>query len=89
MVRTDQRPGTPVSLEPIGGYPHPVLRTLFWRQGVAKVFPTEHGIELSANGNALISVLRQAAGIRGYSFRGIPVKGDKVSCTMKPRTTSS
>ena len=46
MVRTDQSPGSPVSLEPIGGYPHPVLRALFWRRGIAKVLPTEHGIAL-------------------------------------------
>ncbi len=46
MVRTDERPGTPVSLERIGGYPHPVLRALFWRQGIAKALPTEHGISL-------------------------------------------
>ena len=46
MVRTDQSPGSPVSLERIGGYPHPVIRALFWRQGIAKVLPTEHGIAL-------------------------------------------
>jgi pimeloyl-ACP methyl ester carboxylesterase len=42
----DQRPGTPVSLEQIGGYPHLALRALFWRRGIAKVLPTEHGITL-------------------------------------------
>lgn len=46
MVRNDQSPGTPVSLERIGGYPHAVLRALFWRQGIAKSLPTEHGIAL-------------------------------------------
>jgi Secretory lipase len=46
MARSDPSPGSPVSLERIGGYPHPVLRALFWRQGIAKVLPTEHGIAL-------------------------------------------
>jgi pimeloyl-ACP methyl ester carboxylesterase len=46
MVQTDQSPGIPVSLEPIGRYPHALLRALFWRRGLARVLPTEHGIAL-------------------------------------------
>ncbi len=40
---------------------------------------TEHGIELSANGSAVISDLRREAHIRGRAFRGIKVTGDKVT----------
>ena len=40
---------------------------------------TEHGIELSANGNAVLQDLRREPGVRGRAFRGVPVKGDKIT----------
>jgi len=40
---------------------------------------TEHGIELSANGNAVIQDLRREKRTRGRPLRGIKVKGDKVT----------
>ncbi len=40
---------------------------------------TEHGIELSANGNAVIQDLRRERSIWGRMFRGVNVKGDKVT----------
>ncbi|MBK8465364.1 MAG: phage terminase large subunit [Chloracidobacterium sp.] len=40
---------------------------------------TEHGIELSANGNAVIQDLRTDPATRGRALRGIKVNGDKVT----------
>jgi len=40
---------------------------------------TEHGIELSANGNAVVQDLRRDARIRGHALRGVRVVGDKVT----------
>ncbi len=40
---------------------------------------TEHGIELSANGNALIQDLRRDRSVQGRAFRGIKVKDDKIA----------
>ncbi len=40
---------------------------------------TEHGIELSANGNAVIQDLRGETCTRGRALRGVKVKGDKVT----------
>jgi len=45
-VQIHQSPGSPISLQRIGGYPHPIIRGLFWRRVIAKVLPTEHGITL-------------------------------------------
>ena len=40
---------------------------------------TEHGIELSANGNAVVQDLRREPRTRGRPLRGVKVKGDKVT----------
>ena len=40
---------------------------------------TEHGVELSANGNAVIQDLRRERNILGRAFRGIVIKGDKLT----------
>ena len=40
---------------------------------------TEHGVELSANGNAVIQDLRRERNILGRAFRGVTVKGDKLT----------
>lgn len=40
---------------------------------------TEHGIELSANGNAVVQDLRTEQRVRGRPLRGVKVKGDKVT----------
>ncbi len=40
---------------------------------------TEHGIELSANGNAVVQDLRNETSTRGRALRGVKVKGDKVT----------
>jgi predicted phage terminase large subunit-like protein len=42
-------------------------------------YDTEHGIELSANGNAVVQDLRSDPQVRGRSLRGIEVKGDKIT----------
>jgi hypothetical protein len=70
--------GTPVALERVGGYPHLLIRALFWRQGVARQLPTEHGIDLFrltyrttthdgriVNASGLVSLPRGAARFRG------------------------
>ena len=40
---------------------------------------TDHGIELSANGNAVLQDLRRERRARGHAFRGVKVSGTKVS----------
>jgi predicted phage terminase large subunit-like protein len=40
---------------------------------------TEHGIELSANGNAVVQDLRREPRTRGRPLRGVKVKGDKIT----------
>src|SRR5258708_21919459 len=40
---------------------------------------TEHGIETSANGNAVIQDLRKEKRLRGSAIRGVNPKGDKVT----------
>ena len=40
---------------------------------------TEHGIELSANGNAVVQDLRRERRTHGRPLRGVKVKGDKVT----------
>lgn len=40
---------------------------------------TEHGVEMSANGHAVIQDLRRETAIRGRALRGVPVKGDKIT----------
>ncbi len=40
---------------------------------------TQHGVELSANGNAVIQDLRRERAVQGRMLRGVKVKGDKVT----------
>jgi predicted phage terminase large subunit-like protein len=40
---------------------------------------TEHGIELSANGHALLQDLRQRPELRGRKFRGVKVDSNKLT----------
>ena len=40
---------------------------------------TEHGVELSANGSAVVQDLRRERATLGRALRGIKVKGDKVT----------
>lgn len=40
---------------------------------------TEHGVELSANGHAVVQDLRRDPSIRGRTLRGVAVKGDKIT----------
>lgn len=72
------REGAPAAVERIGGFPHLVIRALFWKQGVARRLPTEHGIDLfrlayrttthdgrAVTASGLISLPRHAPRVRG------------------------
>ncbi|HVF48133.1 MAG TPA: phage terminase large subunit, partial [Pyrinomonadaceae bacterium] len=57
-------------------YPH---QRRFIRGRILDEPDTEHGVELSANGHAVIQDLRRDASIRGRTIRGVAVKGDKIT----------
>ena len=65
-----------------GGYrrqmEYPELRKFILGRILAEP-DTEHGIELSAHGNAILQDLRREKSVRGRAFRGIRVKDSKVA----------
>jgi predicted phage terminase large subunit-like protein len=46
---------------------------------IAAETDTEHGVELSVNGHAVIQDLRRESSLQGRAFRGVRITGDKVS----------